>query len=161
MSHLVPSRQAREASQPRHFSCRVVGQLHGCLAADLIGLRITEIHWPVQLPSWQQLLVMETRGRYDIAIDAVTDCRDLYELVTGQKGVPQDKAQRLIIMALRERRMIGRTRHYFWTDTNSMLANGLTKLVANDPLISNLLTTGTLQLPTAGTALLRRTIATN
>ena len=85
---------------------------------------------------------MEATGRYDIATDAVTDCRDLYELVTGARGVPQDKTQRLIVLSLRERRMLGRVRSYIWCDTDSMLANGLTKVVPDDYLIATLLERG-------------------
>ena len=116
-------------------------------AADMIGLRLTELNWPRRRPTLRELIDTEAIGRYDIPIDAVTDCRDLYELVTGQKGDPQDRTQRLIVMSLRERRLLQRTRAYIWVDTKSMMANALTKVIPVDPLLDDFMSTGTMRLP--------------
>eukprot|EP00974_Lingulodinium_polyedra_P125374 11194257-Lingulodinium_polyedra.AAC.1 len=67
-------------------------------------MRVTEVSSPLPL-SIPPAMEIDDAGAYDIAIDAATDGRDLWELVTGAKGVPQDKLQRLVIMALRERRL--------------------------------------------------------
>ena len=75
-------------------------------------------------------------------MDIITDCKDLWELETGQKGTPQDRTQRLIIMSLRERRAQGRIRNACWTDTRDMIANSLTKLVSWDKQLSTPLREG-------------------
>ena len=53
---------------------------------------------------------------------------DLFELVTGVKGVPNDKSQRIGILSLREDRMTGRVRHFVHIPTAVMLGDGLTKV---------------------------------
>ena len=98
-------------------------------------------------------MYVEEHGLFDLATDVVTDCRDLWELETGQKGVPQDRTQRLIIMSLRERRAQGRIRNTIWTDTRDMIANSLTKHVTFDAQLDNLLARGCLK---HGYAALRR-----
>ena len=88
------------------------------------------------------MIKLEEEGRFDIPMDIITDCKDLWELETGQKGVPQDRTQRLIIMSLRERRAQGRIRNACWTDTRDMIANSLTKHVSWDKQLSTLLREG-------------------
>eukprot|EP00959_Pyramimonas_sp_CCMP1952_P399540 8371310-Pyramimonas_sp.AAC.1 len=51
----------------------------------------------------------------------------MFELVTGLKGVPQDRQQRLAVMALGEERMTGRVRHTVHIPTDVMLSDALTK----------------------------------
>ena len=62
-----------------------------------------------------------------IAVDHVTDCMDLFELVTGARGVSSDKSQRVAILALREDRMLGRVRYWLHFPTRAMIADALTK----------------------------------
>ena len=38
-----------------------------------------------------ELIEIDNNELYDVPLDSVTDCRDVYELTTGEKGVPQDK----------------------------------------------------------------------
>ena len=52
---------------------------------------------------------------------------DLFELVTGAKGIATDKNQRLVVIALREDRLSNRIRSYQHFPTSCMLADGLTK----------------------------------
>ena len=63
-----------------------------------------------------------------IPVDHVTDCMDLFELVTNVKGLSSDKSQRLAIIALREDRMTRRIRAFIHVPTRTMLADGLTKI---------------------------------
>ena len=72
----------------------------------------------------------------------MTDCMDLLELITGKKGVPQDRSFRLIILALREKRLTGRFQASVHVDTRHMLANALTKHVAYDELLHGVLANG-------------------
>ena len=52
---------------------------------------------------------------------------DLFELVTGARGLSSDKNQRLVIVALREDRMARRIRSFQHWPTTIMLADALTK----------------------------------
>ena len=83
---------------------------------------------------------MNNTGQYVVAIDHLTDCKDMFELVTGLKGVPQDRQQRLAIMALREERMTGRGRNTLHIPTDVMLSDALTK-PGTFPQLMYLLTT--------------------
>ena len=62
-----------------------------------------------------------------IPVDHVTDCMDLFELCTGQKGLSNDKNQRVVIMSIREDRLKGFLRRFMHFPTNVMLADALTK----------------------------------
>ena len=70
---------------------------------------------------------------------------DLVELATGLRGCPQDRSQRLIILSIRERRMLGKTRSTDYLQTSDMPANSLTKHDPSDPQMDTLLSTGVLQ----------------
>eukprot|EP00959_Pyramimonas_sp_CCMP1952_P408365 8558502-Pyramimonas_sp.AAC.1 len=70
---------------------------------------------------------MSNSGQYVLPIDHLTDCRDMFELVTGLKGVPQDRQQGLAIMAWREERMTGRVRFTMRIPTDVMFSDALTK----------------------------------
>ena len=64
---------------------------------------------------------------FAIPVDAVIDCMDLWELACGQRGIPQDKSQRLGVLALREERRWSRLRRFYHYTTHWMLADQLTK----------------------------------
>ena len=66
-------------------------------------------------------------GLCPIPVDAVVDCMDLWELVCGMRGIPQDNSQRLGILALREERRSLRLRRFYHLTTHYMLADQLTK----------------------------------
>jgi hypothetical protein len=101
--------------------------LYGVLTnAEQIAERLTELAAPFA-PTLARLIEISSDGRYDLRIHALTDCRDLLELVTGSKGCPQDKSQRLIILSLRERRVLGKTASISHITTGDMVANSLTK----------------------------------
>ena len=75
----------------------------------------------------------------------MTDCMDLYELLTSAKGLSNDKSQRLVILSLREYRQLGIIRATYHCPTALMLADGLTK-VGNFPQLLRYCTTGLLVL---------------
>ena len=96
----------------------------------MVALRIIEMHCDTlfsQPASLKLLMHIELHGLYVLPVDGLTDCFDLLELVTGLRGVPSDKSQRLIIMSLREERMSGRIRSFTHIPTSVMLSDGLTK----------------------------------
>jgi len=101
--------------------------------AQLIAIRLTEvfgigIQLPLQhKPTVAQLIAIQERAEWCIPIDHYTDCRDLFELTVGERGVPQDRYQRLYIMSIREDRIKRAIRYFIWIPTSAMLADALTK----------------------------------
>ena len=61
--------------------------------------------------------------------------------MVGEKGVPQDRYQRLYILSLREDRLKGAIRRVLWIPTGGMLADPLTKSMLS-PVLYDLLTHG-------------------
>ena len=59
-------------------------------------------------PTPQQLLAIPEHGSIYLPIDAHTDCRNFFELATSACTVPQDKSQRLYILAQGDARATGR-----------------------------------------------------
>ena len=110
---------------------------------EQVAARITETSCP-WTPSLEQCIAIEEHGAFDMPLWQVTDCMDLLELITGKKGVPQDRSFRLIILALREKRLTSRFSASIHVDTNDMLANVLTKRVTHDVLLQQALSKGRL-----------------
>eukprot|EP00959_Pyramimonas_sp_CCMP1952_P437240 9154703-Pyramimonas_sp.AAC.1 len=52
---------------------------------------------------------------------------DLFELITGGRGIPSDKSQRVAIMALREDRVYHRIRSLLHVPERIMPASGITQ----------------------------------
>ena len=93
---------------------------------------------PASLSTFIQ--IQET-GAWVIPIDHFTDCRYVFHLVVGEKGVPQDRYQRLYILALREDRIKGTIRYFIWIPTAAMLDDPLTKSMIS-PMLHDLITHG-------------------
>ena len=98
-------------------------------------------------PTGKELLEVQESGVYCLPIDDHTDCGDLWELMTGLKGIPQDRHQRLYVLSLRESRMIGTIRRAILVPTDIMAADALTKSMIS-PQMMELLTTGRLRMRT-------------
>ena len=100
---------------------------------QLVGLRLTEIfghgiQTPFKVATPLHILIeLQENAAFALPIDHFTDCRDVFELVIGQKGVPQDRYQRVYVMSLREDRIKQAIRRFFWIPTTAMLADCLTK----------------------------------
>ena len=104
----------------------------GCVqTSQLVSQRFTEVfsqkllNKRVITPA--DLLKLQADNVAILPTDHVTDCMDLFELLTNMKGLTSDKSQRIAILALREDRMCGRIRFLFHFPTIAMLADGLTK----------------------------------
>ena len=93
--------------------------------SEVLGHGILTPHH--QMTPLSILQKVQEDGLWMIPIDQITDCRDLFQLVVGTKGVPQDRYQRLYILTLREDRVKGCIRHFYWIPTTAMLADCLTK----------------------------------
>ena len=71
------------------------------------------------------------------------DCMDLWELSCGMRGIPQDKGQRLGVLAIREERKSLRLRRLFHFNTQWMLADQLTKFLGYvSPTLMELISSG-------------------
>ena len=122
--------------------------VRGIQTAQLVALRLTEVYYSTlyqQPRSHHVFLELERLGAYIVPVDHVTDCYDFLELVTGLRGVPADKSQRLAVLSAREERITGRVRHFFHWPTDIMIADALTK-VGVFPQMYMLLTSGILNL---------------
>ena len=101
--------------------------------AQLVVMRLTEvlghgIQTPFKQPASLRLLIeIQENAQWAIPVDQCTDCKDVFELVTGLKGVPQDRYQRVYVMSLREDRIKQAIRRFMWIPTTAMLADSLTK----------------------------------
>ena len=83
----------------------------------------------------QALLVCQEKCVRQLPIDRMTDCKDLFELSSVEKSIPQDKSQRLCIMAIREARMCNRMRWLMLVPTASMTADSLTRSMLSPPMM--------------------------
>jgi hypothetical protein len=79
-----------------------------------------------------RLLQIQEDGICPVLYDHIVDCMDLWDLACGRKGVPQDKSQRLAVLAIREERRSLRIRRFFHVVTKWMLADILTKWQGHD-----------------------------
>jgi hypothetical protein len=99
--------------------------------AQLIAHRLSEPFAAYMLGKWPlksaDFLHMQDINLTIVRVDHVTDCMDLFELVTGERGLSNDKSQRIVISSLREDRMRGNIRTVQHFPTAIMLADGLTK----------------------------------
>ena len=118
--------------------------INGLECATLVSTRLSEITYGGCQPTLQQLLAIQEHGSIHFPVDMHTDARDFWELSTGAKALPQDKSQRLYILAHREARASGRIRWVILTPTQCMTADGLTKPMIS-PCLMEWLTTGVIR----------------
>ena len=119
-------------------ACKITG------SGNMVCLRFTELYMePIyRVPhTLGNLMLLETDGKMILRADLLTDCHDLFELISGLRGVPSDKSQRLAILSLREERLSGRIRLTMHGPTTIMTSDGLTK-DGTYPQLMELLKTG-------------------
>ena len=140
---------ARKATRVSNSTSRAetLGAVTGKELAQLCSMRFAEILyggnlWPLQRgPTTKELIWLQEAAATPLAIDHFTDCEDLWQLASGEKGLPQDKSQRLYVMSIREDRLAGWIRRWFLIPTQAMLMDGLTKHM-HAPLLYDFLYTG-------------------
>ena len=115
--------------------------ISGLETASLVALRLAELLVPTEKPTLQQLAALQEAGVPFLPVDAMTDCKDFYSLTTGGSALPQDRSQRVYILAHREARLCGRLRWVILVPTQSMVADALTKPMLSKQLL-HLLSTG-------------------
>ena len=119
-----------------------LGVYQASLAGEQIAQRITELSSPYPL-NVQSLMELDDIGLWELGVSSVTDCFDVIQLLVGQRGVPQDRSQRLVVLSLRERRLLSKIQHLVHVRTQDMPANCLTKHVSHCPQLHSCLTSGT------------------
>eukprot|EP00435_Cladocopium_sp_Y103_P053465 s971_g17.t1 len=72
-----------------------LSMINGVESSTLIMVRLSERLHPEPAPSLLQLTKIQEEGNKLLPVDYYGDCRDVFELVTGEKTLPQDKSQRL------------------------------------------------------------------
>jgi hypothetical protein len=135
------SRISHSTSHTESLACYSASTLSEQLAA-----RLTELRCPMVRPPPVEVSIHReyfSTSPYDLPIVTFIDCFDLLELLTGAKGIPQDRTQRLIILSLRERRFTGKAASTIHIRTDVMPANSLTKLCSSAQ-VDKLLSTGRL-----------------
>ena len=137
--HMQSNKAKRVSYSTSHGE--TLAAINGLECATLVSTRLAEITFGPTRPSLKQLLDIQERGSVYFPVDAHTDCRDFYELATGTRTLPQDKSQRLYIMAHREARAQGRVRWLILTPTECMTADALTKTMQS-PCLMSWLTSG-------------------
>ena len=66
--------------------------INGLENATLLSARFSEITTGGHKPSIHDLLAVQEHGARHFPVDAATDCRDVFELTTGHRSLPQDKS---------------------------------------------------------------------
>ena len=113
----------------------------GLEASSMVSTRLTELWTSDPKPSLKMLTKYQEGGPDAprlFPVDTATDCRDFFELCTGSRSLPQDKSQRLYVLAVKEARVSGRLRYLMLWPTQSMLADALTKPMTSLQLMQTL-----------------------
>ena len=140
--HMQSNKAKRVSYSTSHGE--TLAAINGLECATLVSTRLAEITYGGKAPTIQQLLAVQERGCMYFPVDMHTDARDFWELSTGARALPQDKSQRLYILAHREARSSGRIRWVILTPTECMTADALTKPMVSDCLMV-WLTTGVIK----------------
>ena len=138
--HASGSKAKRISYSTSH--AETLSMVGGMETNTMIMVRISELHHPAPQPSVRQLIEVQEHGDPRLPMDYYGDCKDLWELVTGLKTLPQDKSQRLYVLGLKEARISGRMRFTTIIPTESMTADALTKPMIQDCLLHLLTTQG-------------------
>ena len=107
----------------------------GMEASTLIMVRLAEIMHKEKAPTLAQLTKIQEEGVKQLPVDYYGDCRDVFELLTGQRTLPQDKSQRLYILSLKEARLVGKMRLLTLVPTQCMTSDALTKPLVHESLL--------------------------
>ena len=141
-AHVLWSHGAK--AKPVSYStshAETLAAIGGLETVTLVSVRLCEMFLLGNQPTLAELTKVQEQGHPQLPVDALTDCKDFYELSTGDRSLPQDKGQRLYILAHKEARLCGGLRWLVLVPTQSMTADALTKPMLAPPLML-LLSTG-------------------
>lgn len=122
-----------------------LSMVNGLESTTLVMTRLSELMLREKSPTLDQLVKIQEGGNPMLSCDYCMDCKDLWELITGSKVLPQDKSQRLYILGIREARLVGQIRLMILVPTESMLSDALTKPMLSPGLLM-LLTSGKVEI---------------
>ena len=120
----------------------LLSMVNGLEASTLIMIRLSELNQPERAPTVKQLIYIQENGNPELPIDFYGDCKDLWELVTGTRTLPQDKGRRLYVLGVKEARISGKIRQVVLVPTECMTSDSLTKPVVHASMLQ-LMTSGT------------------
>ena len=109
----------------------------GISMGQLLAVRYTEcdiIRCSCERVTPLLLMHLQDDAQIPMPVDMIIDCMDCWELCCGYRGIPQDKAVRLAVLALHEERRIYRLRRLMHCRTKWMLADMLTKSLNPDSI---------------------------
>ena len=112
-----------------------LSMVNGLESSTLCMLRLAEMMHEKREPTIKDLIVIQEAGHRELPLDFYGDCRDLFELITGERTLPQDKSHRLYILAIKEARLAGRMRYTSLVPTESMTADSLTKAMVSSCML--------------------------
>ena len=115
--HMQSNKAKRVSYSTSHGE--TLAAINGLECATLVSSRLAEITYGECKPSINQLLAIQERGCKHFPVDTYAGAKDFWELSTGQKSLPQDKSQRLYILAHREARASGRIRWVILTQLSA------------------------------------------
>ena len=122
-----------------------LSMVNGLESTTLVMTRLSELMLRERSPTLEQLIKIQESGNPMLSCDYYMDCKDLWELITGSKVLPQDKSQRLYVLGIREARITGKIRHMVLVPTESMVSDALTKPMLSPGLLM-LLTSGKVEI---------------
>ena len=136
-SHVLWSHRAKAKRVSYNTSnAETLAAIGGLETVSLVTIRLsTELYHPIGQPTLKDLTEIQENGNTMLPVDCPTDCRDFYELTTGERSLPQDKDQRLYILAHKEARFCGRIRWMVLVPTQSTTAEALTKPIIAPTLL--------------------------
>ena len=142
---LASSTKSKRVSHSTSHAETLAGA-RGLPMAQLLAVRFCEHELISQKQSKLtplQLLALQDDGLIPLPVDMGIDCMDFWELCCGYRGIPQDKSQRLAVLAIREERRTHRLRRLYHLRTASMLSDMLTKVSGWDSVsLKELVTSG-------------------
>jgi len=125
----ISKRISHSTSHAETLSCAALIPM-----GQLVAMRIAEPELCLKYGRLtpMKLLTIQDNGSCPVMYDHMVDCMDLWDLACGRKGIPQDKSQRLAVLAIREERRMLRIRRFMHVTTRYMLADILTKWLGHD-----------------------------
>jgi hypothetical protein len=125
----ISKRISHSTSHAETLSCAALIPM-----GQLVAMRVAEPELAIKYGRLtpMKLMTIQDDGLCPVMYDHMVDCMDLWDLACGRKGVPQDKSQRLAVLAIREERRVQRIRRFMHVTTKYMLADILTKWLGHD-----------------------------
>ena len=94
--------------------------------AKLVAFTLAELQDPNMTTATLRLL--EETGRFPISIEAVVDCKSIFDsLVPSDTRIPNEASLIMLLLSLKEAMRVGTLSRLWWCDTADMLADGLNK----------------------------------